>query len=181
MKDMEEEIIRDLVQESLDHLGLIEPLLLQAESDPSCLDSEKMNHLFRALHSIKGGFSFVGKQNITRLSHAMENLLDKLRSGKAELTLSMVEAFIQCVDVLRNLLNQVDKSDEYSVEAEIARINAYLNPNSQATSSLPTTSGPEVLQPKANAPQACAPRAASSWAEPTTTGRSCDPWRRRCR
>jgi two-component system chemotaxis sensor kinase CheA len=175
MKDMEEEIIRDLVQESLDHLGLIEPLLLQAESDPSSLDSEKMNHLFRALHSIKGGFSFVGKQNITRLSHAMENLLDKLRSGKAELTLSMVEAFIQCVDVLRNLLNQVDKSDEYSVEAEIARINAYLNPNSQATSSLPTTSGPEVLQPKANAPQASPPQP-SAIAAPMGIATDADPW-----
>ncbi len=56
----EKDMIGDLIQESKEHLQEIEPVLLELERQGDALPTEMINQIFRAIHSIKGGFGFFG-------------------------------------------------------------------------------------------------------------------------
>ena len=75
----DDELLAMFVQESLEHLETVEPNLLVMEEHGPDTDPEVVNSLFRGVHSIKGSAGFFGLENISRLSHTMENLLGKAR------------------------------------------------------------------------------------------------------
>ena len=56
--------------------------LLSLEDAPD--DKEKLNDVFRSVHSIKGSAEYIGAENIARLTHKLENLLELLRQGDGE-------------------------------------------------------------------------------------------------
>ena len=68
----DKEMINDLIQESREHLQEIEPVLLEFEKKCNDISTEKINQIFRAVHSIKGGFGFFGFKQVTSLAHSME-------------------------------------------------------------------------------------------------------------
>ncbi len=47
-------------------------------------DADTVNAMFRAVHSIKGGAGAFGLDGIVTFAHAMENVLDALRTGRVE-------------------------------------------------------------------------------------------------
>ena len=67
-------LLDELVIESREHSDSIEPDLLAMENSQN-VPKETINRIFRAIHSIKGGFSFFGMENIKALSHAMETMM----------------------------------------------------------------------------------------------------------
>ena len=83
-----------------------EELLAEAErlllgisvEDP---DSEDLNAIFRAAHSIKGGAATFGFMDMTEITHVLENLLDKIRKNEMALTIEHVDAFLAAKDVLK--------------------------------------------------------------------------------
>ncbi|MBK8693148.1 MAG: Hpt domain-containing protein [Deltaproteobacteria bacterium] len=48
-------------------------------------DAEQLSELFRAVHTLKGLAGFCGLDAVTGLAHALEDLLDALRSGRVDL------------------------------------------------------------------------------------------------
>ena len=60
---------------------------------------------FRAAHSIKGGASTFGLNDMTEVTHILENLLDKIRKGEMALTAEHVDAFLAAKDVLKMQLD----------------------------------------------------------------------------
>src|SRR5450830_45187 len=80
-------------------LAEAERLLLGIEiEDP---DSEELNAIFRAAHSIKGGAATFGFMDMTEITHVLENLLDKIRKNEMALTAEHVDAFLAAKDVLK--------------------------------------------------------------------------------
>jgi two-component system chemotaxis sensor kinase CheA len=61
-------------------LAEMEKLLL--EIDVAAPDSEDLNAIFRAAHSIKGGAATFGITDLTEVTHVLETLLDKLRKAR---------------------------------------------------------------------------------------------------
>ena len=51
------------------------------EQGPRDADGERVDRVFRAMHSVKGGAGFFGCQVIEELAHAMENVLEELRQA----------------------------------------------------------------------------------------------------
>jgi two-component system chemotaxis sensor kinase CheA len=90
------------LNESAEHIQTIESGLLELRSNPR--DEELLNSIFRSAHSIKGGAGSFGLENLVRITHALENLLDRLRSLELEVTEEIVAAMIESVDILRTLL-----------------------------------------------------------------------------
>lgn len=89
-------------EESQEHLEEMEQLLLDLDvSDP---DSEMLNSIFRAAHSIKGGSGIFGFDALASVTHIMEGLLDKIRQGKMAITTDMVDLFLNSVDELKEIL-----------------------------------------------------------------------------
>ncbi|MDO8701579.1 MAG: chemotaxis protein CheA [Undibacterium sp.] len=80
-----------------------EKLLLAV--DISSPDPEELNAIFRAAHSIKGGASTFGLNDMTEVTHILESLLDKIRKGEMALTAEHIEAFLVAKDVLKMQLD----------------------------------------------------------------------------
>jgi two-component system, chemotaxis family, sensor kinase CheA len=63
-------------------------------------DSEQVNAIFRAAHSIKGGAGTFGFDLLQQTTHILENLLDHARQDELTLTKEIVDLFLKTKDVL---------------------------------------------------------------------------------
>ena len=95
--------------------------------DVSAPDSEDLNAIFRAAHSIKGGAATFGFTDITEVTHVLESLLDRIRKGEMALTTEHVDAFLAAKDVLAMLMDghrHGSEVDQAAVESVSARLKA---------------------------------------------------------
>ncbi len=97
------------LQESAEHIESMEAGLLQLRSTPN--DVELLNAIFRSAHSIKGGAGSFGLTNLVRFTHALENLLDRMRSMEIPATDYAIGLLLQSVDVLRAILAAGEHGD----------------------------------------------------------------------
>lgn len=121
-------LLADFVSESREHLDNAEPLLLELEEDPT--DSDNLNTIFRACHTIKGVAGFLGFSDINHLSHSMENLLDLGRKGEIILTAEHIDVLLQGMDCLRLLTEVVEgllSGEPYSMPDTFAEVLEKLN------------------------------------------------------
>ena len=110
-------------EESFEGLDVMETALLDLQ--PGAADSDVINTIFRAAHSIKGGAGTFGFSAVANFTHVMETLLDEMRDGTRPVTQQGVDVLLQSVDCVRDMLNAVkDGSD--ADEAHIADIHAQL-------------------------------------------------------
>jgi two-component system chemotaxis sensor kinase CheA len=89
-------------EETAEHLAAMESLLL--ELDIASPDSESLNAIFRAAHSIKGSSGTFGFTDLAEVTHVLENLLDRIRKNELALRNDMVDAFLDAGDVLKAML-----------------------------------------------------------------------------
>jgi two-component system chemotaxis sensor kinase CheA len=88
--------------ESLEQLDAMEAELLRPDVERA--DSESINTIFRAAHSIKGASATFEFNDIAGLTHVLETLLDEVRSGQRPLDQPLVDLLLESVDCLRELL-----------------------------------------------------------------------------
>ncbi len=86
-------------EEADELLAEMEQLLLGLDLEAP--DSEHLNAIFRAAHSIKGGAATFGFLALTDTTHLLENLLDRARHGQLKLSTKMMDAFLETKDVLQ--------------------------------------------------------------------------------
>jgi two-component system chemotaxis sensor kinase CheA len=100
--------------ESAEHIASMEAALLELRDAPA--DTELLNSIFRAAHSIKGGAGSFGMTSLVRFTHSLENLLDRLRSLQIQATDEVIDLLLRSVDVLRGLLD-ADAGVDLSADA----------------------------------------------------------------
>ncbi len=123
-------------EESAEHLAAMESLLL--DLDIQNPDSEQLNAIFRAAHSIKGSAGTFGFTDLAETTHILENLLDRIRKQELSLTADMVDAFLACGDCLRDMLEGHQGrggADPAAVEAICQRLRLLSNGSQLAQSS----------------------------------------------
>lgn len=98
------------IEESLEGLDSMEAALL--DLDTGAADSELVNTIFRAAHSIKGGAATFGFTDIAEFTHVAETLLDQVRAGERDVTQQIVDVLLESVDCLREMLLAVGKNGE---------------------------------------------------------------------
>jgi two-component system chemotaxis sensor kinase CheA len=84
-------------------LAEMERLLLAV--DIAAPDAEDLNAIFRTAHSVKGGSSTFGLNDMTDVTHILESLLDRIRKGEMALTSVHVDAFLAAKDILKMQLD----------------------------------------------------------------------------
>ena len=84
-------------------LAEMERLLLAV--DVAAPDAEDLNAIFRTAHSVKGGASTFGLNDMTEVTHVLESLLDRIRKGEMALTAEHVNAFLAAKDILKMQLD----------------------------------------------------------------------------
>ena len=81
---------------------------------------EVLQELRRAVHTLKGAAGVVGYMVASKLAHRMEDLLDRLYEGTAELTPPAVRALASSSDALDEAINGT--GDPASLRSKIARL-----------------------------------------------------------
>lgn len=88
--------------EAGEHLDSMETILL--DLDLANPDTEQLNAIFRAAHSIKGSAATFGFHDMADLTHVLENLLDRIRKGEMRLRTEIVDTILDARDVLTGQL-----------------------------------------------------------------------------
>ncbi|HMA65699.1 MAG: chemotaxis protein CheA, partial [Fibrobacterota bacterium] len=127
----EKDMLGDLIQESKEHLQEIEPVLLELERQGNDLPTEMINQIFRAIHSIKGGFGFFGYKGVTTLSHSMEHLLSLIRDRKLAISNELVDALFKGIDKLKVLFDDFENSDTIPIENEIKALDPFMGESTE--------------------------------------------------
>ena len=122
--DMQDSVA-DFLAESDELIAGLDTLLVTLESAPNDLDL--LNNIFRAAHTIKGASSFVGLDQITGLTHRMEDVLNRLRKGELKVTRGMMDVLLEALDHLKELMNDVRENAivERDLNAIITKLATY--------------------------------------------------------
>jgi len=125
-------------EEVLDQLS-VDLVALSDCADGGDVSPDLVNSVFRAAHSLKGLAGMFGFSDIAELSHNLENLLDALRLGRAELNHQMVGALFEALELLGSLLQSAGDPDvpRPDLGKTIARINDCLAKKDGAASASP--------------------------------------------
>lgn len=67
-------------------------------------DSETINVVFRAVHSIKGGAGAFGLSDLVEFSHGYETVLDAVRAGRTTITPGLLNLFFHAADHLSDIV-----------------------------------------------------------------------------
>ncbi len=101
------EIIQEFSQESRDMIEQLEPTIIELGQST---DNETINAVFRLFHSMKGSAGFLEFNNITRVAHAAESLLDMVRSDQIDLLPEHVTLLCESCDFMKEALDCVDEN-----------------------------------------------------------------------
>ncbi len=86
--------------------------------DPSQPDTDQLNAIFRAAHSIKGGAGTFGCFGmLAETTHLLENLLDLARLGELPLQTQIIDLFLETKDVLTDQVIAYRNGQEPDAEA----------------------------------------------------------------
>ncbi|MFH1374461.1 MAG: chemotaxis protein CheA [bacterium] len=103
--DEMQEIIQDFLVEADELIASLDTNFVKLESLPD--DPDLLNEIFRAAHTIKGTSSFLGFEQVTTLSHRMEDVLNKLRKSEMVVTPDIMDVLLEALDLLKELLEHV--------------------------------------------------------------------------
>ena len=84
--------------------------LLELEKNPD--NSEIINNIFRAAHSLKSSAAFVGLNELSDRAHTMENLLQGIRDGSMEITSEIIDIIFKCFDEIRNVIDTIGSGEK---------------------------------------------------------------------
>lgn len=104
--DTDVELLREFMVESLDHINAGEASLLALETNAE--DSEQINTVFRAFHTIKGTSAFLGLDAIQKCAHLAENLLDRARDGEITINGGYADLALRSCDALRTMIESLE-------------------------------------------------------------------------
>ncbi|MDY7090159.1 MAG: chemotaxis protein CheA [Actinomycetota bacterium] len=108
-------LLAQFLAEAADLLAQVDEGLLQLERDPG--DPELVNEVFRAAHTFKGSSGLFDFPELTRLTHAAEDLLDAVRSGRLALDSGMTDDLLAAFDVIRGWLAHVTVHEQLPATA----------------------------------------------------------------
>jgi two-component system chemotaxis sensor kinase CheA len=109
------EFYQTFFDEADELLDEMERLLIDLDIETP--DSEDLNAIFRAAHSIKGGAGTFGFTHLQETTHLLENLLDRARHGELVLDRTAVDLFLECRDVLKGQIDAYRASAEPDQQA----------------------------------------------------------------
>nr|HQV11296.1 Hpt domain-containing protein [Nitrospira sp.] len=120
MSDEMQEILNDFLTESNEMLEVLDQRFVTLESDPN--NTDLLNEIFRAMHSMKGSAGFLGFNNLVDVAHRGENILNKLRQGEMAVNPAIISLILETIDVIKAIMADIRESgaDSHVATAAIA-------------------------------------------------------------
>jgi len=123
MGDLDDALIT-FTEEAKELLNEMESSLLALEDNPG--DSETVNTLFRAMHTIKGSSGLFGFSEIVAFTHEAETVLDQVRNGEKTIDDELISVLLGCKDHTVNLLEHCICSPEEGLPDELKSVGVKL-------------------------------------------------------
>ncbi|MEC4804039.1 MAG: Hpt domain-containing protein [Jaaginema sp. PMC 1079.18] len=131
----QQKILGYFIEEAKEHLETLEQGLMDLAA--VVRDPEKINEMFRAAHSVKGGSAMLGYNSIQKTAHRLEDCFKVLREQEIPVNNKLENLFFQGYDTLNELIEQLegpfglqdDEAEKILKNAEPAflELEAYLN------------------------------------------------------
>ena len=98
------------IEESSEQLEIIEQELLKLEINSQ--DEEVLEEVFRIAHSLKGSSSMMGFRNMTKLTHSLENILQKVKEKEIKVTTEIIDILFKSLDMIKDMKESVQGQKE---------------------------------------------------------------------
>ena len=146
-EQQQQRIMGYFIEEAREHLQTIEQGVLNLQEILS--DSESVNELFRAAHSIKGGSAMLGVSSIQHVSHRLEDFFKILKDNPSinvdeRLKSLLLAGFDPLSELLDELQSNYKISDDLTIETNnrvkpiFTELESYLNQLLSSNESNPT-------------------------------------------
>ncbi|MGD9709466.1 MAG: chemotaxis protein CheA [Halothiobacillaceae bacterium] len=133
-----DQAIETFMTESAELLAEMEHALLELEQRPD--DSDLINAVFRAAHTIKGSAGLFGFDDVVAFTHVAESVLDRVRDGEVRVDDALIALLLGCRDHMITLIGRAQGGDEdgratciAAGQALIQRLGGYLDGSACAT------------------------------------------------
>ena len=120
------------LDESNEHLQSLSDQLMILEKEPE--NSDTINEIFRAAHSLKGMAGTMGYKRMQNLTHDMENVFSEVRNGNIKVTSDMCDVLFQCLDALENYVSNIQNTQDEGTddnEPIIKALNSFIGGNNE--------------------------------------------------
>ena len=120
------------IDESNEHLQSLSDQLMILEKEPE--NSDTINEIFRAAHSLKGMAGTMGYKRMQNLTHDMENVFSEVRNGNIKVTSDMCDVLFQCLDALENYVSNIQNTQDEGTddnEPIIKALNSFIGGNNE--------------------------------------------------
>lgn len=108
-------------------------------------DSETINAIFRAVHSIKGGAGAFGFDALQAFTHAFETLLSDVRDGAVDVTDALVQLMLRALDTLSDHVTAVREGGDAPLDAQLLQeLHAAQAQNTTAQATASTEEAPSA-------------------------------------
>ncbi len=101
----QQQIMGFFIEEAREHLDTIEQGLLDLQA--TMADSERLNELFRAAHSVKGGAAMLGFDSIHQVAHHLEDHFKILKDNAIQPDRALEDLFLKGFDTLKELVESL--------------------------------------------------------------------------
>lgn len=102
--------------EAREQLDSLNDGILKLEKEKE--NSDYINQVFRACHTIKSSSAMMGYNTFSELSHTMESLLDKVRSNNLKVTPEIIDLLFEGSDLLEEGLENITEKDIDSINTD---------------------------------------------------------------
>lgn len=105
MSDEMQEILNDFLTESGEMIDVLDQKFVELESQPG--NTDLLNDIFRAMHSMKGSAGFLGFNHLVDVTHRAESILNKLRQGDMAVQPAIITVILETVDVIKAIMADI--------------------------------------------------------------------------
>ncbi|WP_044478369.1 chemotaxis protein CheA [Paenibacillus antibioticophila] len=98
------------IDESNDHLQSLNENMLELENRPDDLGIVQV--IFRSAHTLKGMAATMGFEDLSSLTHQMENVLDLVRNDKLKMQEFIFDTLFQSLDALQLMVQDITQGGE---------------------------------------------------------------------
>jgi len=93
------------LDESREHIEVLYDQLLELEKKPS--EKAVIDEIFRAAHTLKGMSATMGYNDLSSLTHKLENVFDAIKQEKTSVQPSMMDIMFEAVDMLNEMVEDI--------------------------------------------------------------------------
>src|ERR1051326_5457128 len=122
-----DDLIADFVAECREMLEALGGEIVAWEAEP--VDRARLDSIFRFVHTVKGNCGFFDFPRLEALSHAAEDALADVRSGRRQADGALVTAVLAIIDRIGDMVTAIEAGEEFAATEDEALIDALKSPS----------------------------------------------------